>query len=194
MPGNAEILSNNTKVIFLPDVRKPWPPGLEIEESLFSLQRGRSFKLKVAVHNSTAHPITLSRRTPLGRVELIKSVTPFDIRPKLEPRYHNESTGQSRSDVNTKIHVNQVSTNSQEGISDFLTNLILVHYVWIKNNKLKLCLSKKLMLLLKMTEISDVPKDYKCLLILWTKHPFRKRTPPFQNPFTLKSNSTLGTY
>ena len=119
--GNAEILSNSTKVIFIPDERKPWPPGVEMEERLYSLQRGRSFKIKIEIYNPTSHPITLNRRTTLGRVELVKSVTPFDVCLQSEtPRYHNESSNQPRSDETRAINLNQVSTSSNEGISDFL--------------------------------------------------------------------------
>ena len=119
--GNAEILSNSTKVIFIPDERKSWPPGLEMEERLYSLQRGRSFKIKIEIYNPTSHPITLNRRTTLGRVELVKSVTPFDVCLQSEtPRYHNESSNQPRSDETRAINLNQVSTSSNEGISDFL--------------------------------------------------------------------------
>ena len=119
--GNAEILSNNTKVLFIPDERKPWPPGLEMEERLYSLQRGRSFKIKIEIYNSTAHPITLNRRTPLGRVELVKSVTPFDVSFQSQPpRYQNESNNQPRSGETSSINLNQVSTSPKEGISDFL--------------------------------------------------------------------------
>ena len=119
--GNAEILSNNTKVIFIPDERKPWPPGLEMEEMLYSLQRGRSFKIKIGIYNSTAHPITLYRLTPLGRVELVKSVTPFDVSFQSQPpRYQNESNNQPRSGETSSINLNQVSTSPKEGISDFL--------------------------------------------------------------------------
>ena len=88
--------------------------------SLFSLPEGRSFKIKVEICNSTEHPITLFRRTPLGRVELVKSITPFEVRLQSEPRFHNEFKGQSRSGIKTGIDVNQVFTDCKEGISDFL--------------------------------------------------------------------------
>ena len=119
--GNAEILSNNIKVIFIPDERKPWPPGSEMEERLYSLQRGRSFKIKIGIYNSTAHPITLNRCTPLGHVELVKSVTPFDVSFQSQPpRYQNESNNQPRSGKMSSINLNQVSTSPKEGISDLL--------------------------------------------------------------------------
>ena len=71
-------------------------------------------------YNSTEPPITLFRRTPLGRVELVKSITPFELRLQSEPRYHNEFKGQSRSCIKTEIDVNQVFIDFKEGISDFI--------------------------------------------------------------------------
>ena len=91
-----------------------------MRESLFLLPKGRSFKIKVEIYNSTEHPITLFRRTPLGRVELVKSITPFEVHLQSEPRYHNEFKGQSCSGIKTKIDVNQLFTDWKEGISDFL--------------------------------------------------------------------------
>ena len=92
-----------------------------MEERLYSLQRGWSFKIKIEIYNSTAHPITLNRRTPLGRIELVKSVTPFDVsfqsRP---PRYQKESNNQPRSGKMSLINLNQMSTSPKEGINDFL--------------------------------------------------------------------------
>ena len=89
------------------------------------LPKGRSFKIKVEIYNSTEHPITLFRCTTLGRVELAKSITPFEVRLQSEPRYHNEFKGQSCSGIKTKIDVNQFFTDCKEGISDFLGQFAL---------------------------------------------------------------------
>ena len=91
-----------------------------MRKSFLSLPKGRFFKIKVEIYNSTGHPITLFRLTPLGRVELVKSITHFEVRLQSEPRYHNEFKGQACSGVKTQIDVNQVFTDSKEGIRDFL--------------------------------------------------------------------------
>ena len=60
----------------------PWPSGLIIQETLVALKPGKSNVIKVEVINSTEHDITLRNRTPIGRLELVQSVTPVEVKLK----------------------------------------------------------------------------------------------------------------
>eukprot|EP00112_Aurelia_sp_Birch-Aquarium-sp1_P001431 Seg1153.8 transcript_id=Seg1153.8/GoldUCD/mRNA.D3Y31 product="Toxin CaTX-A" protein_id=Seg1153.8/GoldUCD/D3Y31 len=80
--GNGETSNPRTFVLFEPDENQQWPPGLEITEKLLAIPRGKSFRVKLDVYNSTDHPIMLKSRTVLGRIELLKSITPFDVKQK----------------------------------------------------------------------------------------------------------------
>ena len=65
-----------------PDELAPWPSGLIIQETLVALKPGKSNVIKVEVINSTEHDITLLNRTPIGRLELVQSVTPVEVKLK----------------------------------------------------------------------------------------------------------------
>ena len=73
-----------TPILFEPDELAPWPSGLIIQETLVALKPGKSNVIKVEVINSTEHDITLRNHTPIGRLELVQSVTPVEV--KLQER------------------------------------------------------------------------------------------------------------
>ena len=65
--------------MFEPDVESPWPSGLEVPETLVTLRGGASSRVGIQVRNITDHDIILKNRTVLGKLELIKSVTPLEV-------------------------------------------------------------------------------------------------------------------
>ena len=75
-------IDKRTPVLFEPDELAPWPSGLIIQETLVALKLGKSNVIKVKVINSTEHDITLLNRTPIGRLELVQSVTPVEVKLK----------------------------------------------------------------------------------------------------------------
>ena len=75
-------IDKRTPVLFEPDELAPWPSGLIIQETLVALKPGKSNVIKVEVINSTEHDITLLNRTPIGRLELVQSVTPVEVKLK----------------------------------------------------------------------------------------------------------------
>ena len=52
-------------------------------------------RIEVEVHNTSQHDIVLLNRTPLGRLQLVKSVTPMEVRlareDGLEPQSKDDS-------------------------------------------------------------------------------------------------------
>ena len=75
-------IDKRTPVLFKPDELAPWPSGLIIQETLVALKPEKSNIIKVEVINSTEHDITLLNRTPIGRLELVQSVTPVEVKLK----------------------------------------------------------------------------------------------------------------
>ena len=69
-------------VLFEPDVESPWPSGLEVPETLVTLKGGTSSRIRIQVKNTMDHDITLKKRTMLGKLELVKSVKPLEVRKK----------------------------------------------------------------------------------------------------------------
>jgi len=69
-------------VLFEPDIESPWPPGLEVPETSVTLRGGASSHIRIQVKNTTDHDITLKNRTMLGKLELVKSVTPLEVKKK----------------------------------------------------------------------------------------------------------------
>ena len=64
-------LERRTPVLFEPAMDPSWSADLEVSEQLLTLPR--------AVYNPTKHDIVFGRRTPLGNLQLIASVTPLEV-------------------------------------------------------------------------------------------------------------------
>ena len=73
-------LQKRTPVLFEPDELAPWPSGLIIPEALLALTPGNSNHIKVEVRNTSNHDITLKNRTSIGRLQLVQSVTPVEVK------------------------------------------------------------------------------------------------------------------
>ena len=74
--------TNKLPVLFEPDPTQPWPTGLEVAETLTNISRGASSRVVIQVINSTDHDILLPNRTVLGRLHLVKSVTPVEVKER----------------------------------------------------------------------------------------------------------------
>jgi hypothetical protein len=72
---------------------KSGPPGLIVHETLTSVKKGKSTIMQVQVTNDTVHDIVLPGRTVLGSLELIRSVTPIEVKLK-------ENVDEKRADMN----------------------------------------------------------------------------------------------
>lgn len=86
VPKNETVSTGPTESrlpeLFEPDVELPWPTGLEVPETLVTLRGGTSSHIGIQVKNTTDHDITLKKRTMLGKLELVKSVTPLEVRKR----------------------------------------------------------------------------------------------------------------
>ena len=79
-------IASRTPVIFEPDELHPWPSGLVIPEKLLAVKQGKSSQIEIEVTNTTKHDILLPNRTVLGRIELVQSVTPVEVKFKEWPK------------------------------------------------------------------------------------------------------------
>ncbi len=104
-PGKSKSLSLQTRigpiqkvtpVLFQPDETKQIPAGLSVTDTLLSLKPGRSPTVSITVFNTHSNSITLPGRTVLGKLNLVKSVTPVDIENKSGFAIHN---GQNKDHV-----------------------------------------------------------------------------------------------
>ena len=80
--ANTGPIRSKTPVIFEPDELTTWPTGLAVHESLTTIKKGNATILPITVTNSTNHDITLPGRVVLGRLQLVHSVTPVEVRFK----------------------------------------------------------------------------------------------------------------
>ena len=80
--ANTGPVHRKTPVIFEPDELAAWPSGLEVHESLTTVKEGDATILSINVTNNTSHDIALPGRVVLGRLQLVRSVTPAEVRFK----------------------------------------------------------------------------------------------------------------
>ena len=80
--ANTGPVEKTTPVIFEPSTEQSWPGGLEISEELLTIPYGSSCRVQINVSNTSDHDITLNKRTVLGTLQLVKSVTPQEVRRK----------------------------------------------------------------------------------------------------------------
>ena len=88
---NTGPVDRSAPVLFEPDETNPWPTGLEVAETLLTVRKGKSSHVDIDIINNTNHDITLRGRTVLGRLHLVQSVTPVEVRLK-EPNDENNNT------------------------------------------------------------------------------------------------------
>ena len=80
--ANTDGLSKKIPALFQPSEEPSWPSGIEIPETLVVVTPGKRSRVTVCAENTTDYPITLKNRSCIGRVELVKSVTPLEVQQK----------------------------------------------------------------------------------------------------------------
>lgn len=111
-------------VLFEPDELSPWPQGLPIHESVMAVKRSSTSKIKVDVNNTTNHDIILRKHTILGGLQLVKSITPVEV--KLAGNA-SEEMKQSATVSQSQAMITQQGTTMPEIASDdeFLSDIDL---------------------------------------------------------------------
>ena len=122
---NTGFLEKGTPVIFENDITGSLPNGIEIEDSLLYLKRGNCVKVNLVVSNTSLHDAVLKNRTVIGTLQLVRSVTPADVRwkgPIDDPEQKHKSdqvTGSEESDQSASYQEGLVPPNVV--LSDNLT-------------------------------------------------------------------------
>ena len=93
---NTGPLDQPKPVLFEADENGQWPFGLQVSDTLLTATAGKSSRVEVEVKNTTKHDVVLRNRTVLGRLQLIQSVTPVDVKLKTgntveKPRLNEET-------------------------------------------------------------------------------------------------------
>lgn len=78
--ANTGCVTTAMPVLFEPDKRSKWPPGLAVQETPTTVKRGKSTILNIHVSNNTKHDVVLPKRTVIGRLQLVRSVTGVDVK------------------------------------------------------------------------------------------------------------------
>ncbi|XP_048580823.1 uncharacterized protein LOC116616199 isoform X2 [Nematostella vectensis] len=78
--ANTGPVEEKCPVIFEPDEDQTLPTGLELSQSLLSIPKGKATRVDIYVSNATKHDITLRGGTILGSLNLIRSVTPAEVK------------------------------------------------------------------------------------------------------------------
>ena len=115
--ANAQVINAKTFVIFEPDETNTLPAGLEVSQTLLQISKGSSCKIGLEIYNNSDHPTVLKARTVLGRLELVTSVTPFDVKLKEEIQHGDESVVSKPSPF--VCGLNKVEANAENN-RDFL--------------------------------------------------------------------------
>lgn len=79
---NTGPISSSVPVLFEPNENAQLPSGLSTQEELKSVKGGNCTIMHIKVTNNTDHDITLYGRTVLGRLQLVRSVTPLEVKFK----------------------------------------------------------------------------------------------------------------
>ena len=73
-------MERTTPVLFEPDESYPWLSGLDITETLLTVNKRKSNKVEIDTLNNVNYDIRLPERTLLGRLQPVQSVTPVEVR------------------------------------------------------------------------------------------------------------------
>ena len=136
--ANTGPVTSNTPVLFEPDELSLWPAGLEIYETLKTVKKGSVSRIEIEVHNTSQHDIVLPGRTQLERLQLVKSVTPMEVKlaeldservakPELATNVHTvaevEKGGellQESDDIVPKVDLSGLTSEQREVVSNML--------------------------------------------------------------------------
>ena len=94
--ANTGPVGRATPVLFEPDEANRWSSGLEVSETLLSVRKEKSSQVDIDIINNTNHAKVLRGRTLLGRLQLVQSVTPVEVKLK-EPDNSNNCTLQKET-------------------------------------------------------------------------------------------------
>ena len=99
-------------VLFEPNPECPWDDGIEIPETLTVISRGS--RVNVQVENTSKHRVVLKRRTMLGTLQMIRSVTPFEVVHSKTNNTNTASEGNQTNENGMETSINSVEIESSQ--------------------------------------------------------------------------------
>ena len=122
---NTGFVDRGTPVIFESDVSGSLPNGIEIEDSLLYLKRGNCVKVNLFVANASIHDIVLKNRTIIGTLQLVRSITPADIKQK--DQVENQELISRHNQINSDQVIgteqpDHSTTDQEEAVPDVVLN------------------------------------------------------------------------
>ncbi len=109
--ANVQTIESKTPVLFEADEACSWPTGIEVSATLLTVQKGSKCCVNIQVRDTTDHSITLKARTVLGRLSLVSSVMPLDVKLR-EPEEPSLET-KSSNDFDSSISSNAVTVDPE---------------------------------------------------------------------------------
>ena len=91
-----------------------WLTGLQINENVHSLRKGSTSPIDIQVCNTTGHDITSPKRTLLGHVQLVKSVTPMEV------KFKESNVGRDSQIGASVVTLESIPTSSKQQDSQLL--------------------------------------------------------------------------
>ncbi|CAB4003088.1 Hypothetical predicted protein [Paramuricea clavata] len=125
---NVGPIEDRIPVLFEPNPEWPWSDGREVPETLTAISRGS--RVNIQVNNPTRHPIVLRKRTVLRRIQLVRSITPLEVKQVQQTKvkesgYFGEKTKVDiASAVSTKERQDCPETTN-EGAFNYVPNVDL---------------------------------------------------------------------
>ncbi|CAB4023409.1 Hypothetical predicted protein [Paramuricea clavata] len=107
--ANTGPVEKTTLVLFEPDELTPCPDGLSVHETVTTVKQGSTSQVKIDVTNTTNHDIVVRKHTVLGSLQLIKSITPVEV--KLAEKSSKEK---ERTVTATQSQVNAMAKETRE--------------------------------------------------------------------------------
>ena len=96
--ANTRPTERKLPVLFEPSAEPAWPLGIEVPETLVTIAGGASSRINIRVKNNTEHDITLKKRTMLGKLQLVKSVTPLEENGLEENSEHSDDSADEQGE------------------------------------------------------------------------------------------------
>ena len=115
------MLDRNIQVVFEPNEEETWPSGLSVPETLLRIKGGSSNQIKLEVRNDSNHEIVLKNRTLVGRLELVCSITPVDVKCKIfsnDIKTSDTKTSGNESSVTKALDDTPTASESQSNELD----------------------------------------------------------------------------
>jgi hypothetical protein len=104
--ANTGPIRRNSPALFEPDEQTHMPIGITVQEALTTVKQGKSSLINIPVTNTTQHDIVLPGRLVLGNLQLVRSVTPLEVKLK------KKELGEQPGNIETEIESDPKKTSS----------------------------------------------------------------------------------